>query len=54
MKKKDNALVDELNQTQTQLKEQRKLVQEMNKQLKKVEKGELKIEDIKPFFENKE
>ncbi len=53
MKKDEKVLAEELKLAQIQLKELRKLVQKMNKQLKKVEKGELKIEDIKPLMENR-
>jgi septal ring factor EnvC (AmiA/AmiB activator) len=51
-KEKKKALTEELIQAKNQLKEKRKLIQEMNKKLKMVEKGELPIDDIKPYFEN--
>ena len=42
---------EELKKSLIKLKEQKKLLQEMNKKLKEVQKGELPIEEIKPFFE---
>jgi len=51
MSKKEKTLEEELKEAQIKLKELRKVVRDYNKKLKKVEKGELPIEEIKPFFE---
>jgi hypothetical protein len=52
MSKKEKTLEEEeLKEAQIKLKELRKVVRDHNKKLIKVEKGELPIEEIKPFFE---
>ncbi len=51
MKKEEKASAKELMQAQIQLKELRKIIHKMNKKSKMVQKGELPIEDIKPFFD---
>jgi 5-bromo-4-chloroindolyl phosphate hydrolysis protein len=51
MSKKEKTLEEELKEAQIKLKDLRKVVREHIKQIKMVEKGELPIEEIKPFFE---
>lgn len=51
MSKKEKTLEEELKEAQIKLKELRKVIQEKNKQLKMLEKGEISNEEIKPLFE---
>ena len=51
MSKKLKTHEEELKEAQKKIKEYGKLITEMNKKLKMFQKGEISIEEIKPFFE---
>lgn len=51
MSKKEKTLEEELKEAQIKLKELGMVIREMNKKLKMVERGELLIKEIRPFFE---
>ncbi len=53
MAKKVKTHEEELKEAQKIIKEYGKLINEMNKKLKMFQRGEISIEEIKPFFEDK-
>lgn len=51
MAKKSKTQDEDLEEVRKTIKSNKKVVSEMNKKLKMLQKGEIKLEEIKPFFE---